>query len=55
MQVITRMGMVVIMNYYHMTTMDENMNWMKLTHMLSTFFVNLMTPFCTSNFTSNEF
>ena len=25
---------VVIGDYYHMTTMNENVNWMKLTHLL---------------------
>ena len=34
-----------------MTTMDENMNWMKLTHLLSNFSLNLRAPFCTSTFT----
>jgi hypothetical protein len=29
------MNKVVIEDFYHMTTMDENMNWMKLTHSLS--------------------
>ena len=44
--------MVVITDYYHMTTVDENVNWMKITHILSTFTLNLRGPFCTSTFTS---
>ena len=31
MQTLTRMNKVVIEDYYHMTTMDENVNWMKQT------------------------
>ena len=31
----TRMDKVVIRDYYHMTTMDEYVNWMELTHFLS--------------------
>ena len=34
MQTLTRMDRVVIKNYYHITTMDENVCWMKLTHLL---------------------
>ena len=28
---------VAIKDYYHMTTRDENVYWMKLTHLLSSF------------------
>ena len=39
------MGMIVIENYYPTTTMHENMDWMKLTHLESIFFdINLMAP-----------
>ncbi len=34
MQTVTRMDMVVIEDYYHMTTID----WMKLTYLLSSFY-----------------
>ena len=34
MQSLTRKHMVVIKDYNHMKTMDENMKWMKLTHVL---------------------
>ena len=34
MQTPPKMDMVVIKDYYQMTPMDENVNWMKLTHML---------------------
>ena len=37
-----------------MTTIDENVNWMKLTHLLSNFSLNLRAFFCTSNFTSKK-
>ena len=37
MQALSRMGMVVIEDYYHVTIMDENVNWMKLTHLMSVF------------------
>ena len=33
MQSLTKMNKVVIDDYYHMTIMNENMNWMKLTHL----------------------
>ena len=35
MQTLTRTYMVVIEDYDHMTTKDENMNKMKLTHLFS--------------------
>ena len=34
MHILTRMNKVVIEDFYHMTTMDEDVNWMKLTHLL---------------------
>jgi hypothetical protein len=45
----TRMNKVVIGHYYYMTIMDENVNWMKLTHLLSMFSPNLEATF-TSRF-----
>ena len=38
------MNKVVIEDFYNMTTIDENMNWMKLTHVLSKKSLNLMAP-----------
>ena len=38
MKMLTRMDMVVIKDYDHVTTMGDNVNWMKLTHLLSSFF-----------------
>ena len=49
MQTFIRMNMVVIEGYYHRSTMDENINWMKLTHPLSNFPRNLRAFYCTSN------
>ena len=49
----TRTYMVLIKDYDHMTTMNENVNWMKPTHLLSNF-ANLRAPFCTSTFTSQK-
>ena len=49
------MGMdkVVIGDYYHMTTMDENVNWITLTHLLSNCALDLRVLFfCTSTITS---
>jgi hypothetical protein len=43
--------MIVIEDYYHMMTMDENVNIMKLTHLISKKPLNLRAPFCTSTFT----
>ena len=52
MQIITRMDMVVIEGYYHNNGLKTN--WIKLTQLSSFFFLpNLMSPFCTSTFTSN--
>ena len=34
MQTLTRMNKAVIEDYYHMITMDENVNWMEVTHLL---------------------
>ena len=36
--------MVVIVDHYPMTTMNENINWMKLTHLLSNFCLTLRPP-----------
>ena len=33
---------------YDLTTVDEHINWMTLRHLLSSFSLNLTTPFCTS-------
>ena len=35
-----------------MAIMDENVNWRKLAHLLSNFFLNLMVPFCEFAFAS---
>ena len=50
MQTLTRMDRVIIEDYYHVTLVDENLNWMKLTHPLSRLSLNL-AQFCTSTFT----
>lgn len=36
--------MIAIMDYDRMKTMDENVKWMTLTHLLSIFYVNLIAP-----------
>ena len=46
------MNKVVIEDYDHVTIMYENLNWMKLTHLLSSNSLNLRALFCTSIFTS---
>ena len=51
-QTLTRTYMVVVEDFDHMKTMNENVHWMKLTHLLSIFPLNLRTPCCTSTFTS---
>ena len=35
MQTLTRTYMLVFKDYDHMTIVDETVNWMKLTHLLS--------------------
>jgi hypothetical protein len=55
MQTLTRRHMVDIEDYDHMQMMDENVKWMKLTHLLSYFSLNLKAPFCTSTFTSKQY
>jgi hypothetical protein len=53
MQAPWRMDEVVVEDYYHVTMMDETMNWMELTHLLSSFFsLNPRATSCTSTFTS---
>ena len=34
MQTLTRMETIVIYNYYYMTTMDDNVSWTEVTHLL---------------------
>ena len=46
------MDKVVVQDYYHVTTMDENVNWMKLAHLLSIFIINPRGSFRTSTFAS---
>ena len=55
LQTLTGLDKVFIEDYYHMTTKDENMDRIKLAHMLSFFSLNRRTPFCTSAFTSNMY
>lgn len=45
MQSLTRLDMVVIEDYYHMTTMNDNVSWMKLAHLLSIIPLTLVVPF----------
>ena len=45
METLTRMDKVVIKDYYHTTTMNENVNEMKLTHLLSKLSLNLRALF----------
>jgi hypothetical protein len=52
MQTLTRMDKEVIEAYYHLTKMDENLNRMEPTYLLSIFPLNPTGPFCTSTFTS---
>ena len=39
MQTLTRMNIIVMEGYHHMTTMNENVNWMNLTHLPKLFFL----------------
>ena len=52
MQTLIRMDKVVIKDYYHVISMNENVYWMKLTHLLSIVSLNLTDPFYISTFTS---
>ena len=45
MQTLTTMDMAVVGDYYHMMIMDKNINWIQLTHPLSTFSLNLRSLF----------
>ena len=51
MRTLPRMDKGVIKDYYYMKTMDENVNWLKPTHLLSKISRNLKASFCTSTFT----
>jgi hypothetical protein len=44
MQTLTKTNIVVVRDYDCTTTMNENMKWMKLTHPLSNFSLNLRAP-----------
>ena len=44
MKSLTRMNMVVIKDYYDMIPMDENVNWMTPTNLLSSFSLTLQLP-----------
>jgi hypothetical protein len=50
MQTLTRIDRVDIEDYYHMTLVDKNVNWMKLTHLLLRLSLNI-AQFCISTFT----
>ena len=52
MQILTRRFMVAIENYDHMKTTDENVKWIKLTHLLSKKLSNVKAPFYTYTFAS---
>ena len=41
---LTRMDKVVIENYYHMTIMDENVNYMELANLSSNYSITLGPP-----------
>lgn len=45
MQTLTRLDRVVIEEYYHTATMDEEVKYMKLTHLLSSFTLEVRHPF----------
>jgi hypothetical protein len=45
MQAPIRMNRIVIGDYYHVTTMDESMYWMKLAHRQTNFSLTLRPPF----------
>ena len=48
---LTKMNIVVIRVKYQMIIMNENMNWMKLTHLLPICTLNIKAPLGTSTFT----
>ena len=54
MQTLMKPNKVVIKVKYRMKTMDVNIIWMKLTHLLSIYALNLLVSFCTSTFTSKN-
>ena len=52
MQTLTRIDKVTIEDYYYMIMMiDENVNWMKLTHLLSIFSLHLRYNYCPTLYT----
>ena len=51
MQALAKNGQGVIGDNYHMIVVDENVNWLKLAHLLSNLSLNFRAPFCTSTFT----
>ena len=45
---IIKRGKVVIEDYHHITTIDENLKWTKLTHLMSILFSKPHGRFCAS-------
>lgn len=45
MQTPIRINRIVVGDYYHVTTMDESMSWMKLAHRQANFSLTLRPPF----------
>ena len=52
MQTPTRMDKVVIEDYYHMTVLNKNANWMELSHLLSILSLNPRAPSYTYTYSS---
>ena len=50
METLSRMNMVVVKKYYHMTIMDENVSRMTFAHLLLKFSLSIKALFCTSSF-----
>ena len=51
MQTLTKTHIVVIEDYDLVTTLDEKVDWMKLTHLLSKNSLELRASFCALTFT----
>ena len=54
METLIRLDRVPIKDYYYMTIMDENVNWMQHTYQILIFFLNHKALFRKSAFTSEN-
>ena len=53
-ETLIRLDGVAVEDYYYTTIIDENVNWMQYTYLVSIFSLNIKALFCTFAFTSEN-